>query len=88
MGKYGAPTQKPHVGYANFASVGRLNLGQMTKAEIHNMKQKKIQTTKVYKNKAGRKCWCGTKHLKRSQSEAQFTCMGPCMVCSSQQLDV
>ena len=70
MGKYGAPTQKPHVGYANFATVGRLNLGKMTKAQIAAMKKRKVSTTKVYTNKAGRKCWCGTKHLKKSQLEA------------------
>ena len=68
MGKYGGASPKPHVGYANCFKVGKLYNGSMSKAEMAKLKQTN-SLTKKYVNKAGRKCWVGTKSLKNSQQK-------------------
>ena len=66
MGKYGAKTPKPHLGFANVSNIGKLYNGKLTKREMKDMKAK-TSTTRVYLNKLGKKCWSGTRALKQSQ---------------------
>ena len=72
MGKFGGPTPKPHVGYSNCYSVGKVSRGRMTKQEMAKLKEK-TSTTRQYRDRAGRKRWVGTKHLKQSQPKPQWT---------------
>ena len=71
MGLYGADSPKRHSGYSNCYAVGKLDRGKMTRAAMRKLKEK-VSTTKVYINRHGRKCWVGTKALKKSQYDSYF----------------
>ena len=66
MGLYGSRSPKPHVGYANFRSVGRYNVGKMSK-EFMAALRLRTQTTTRYRDKRGRVRFVGTAALKKTQ---------------------
>ena len=67
MGRYGSATPKPHVGWSNLATIGKLYNGKVAKRTRKVMKEK-ASTTRTYVNSQGKRCWVGTRHLKASQS--------------------
>lgn len=71
MGMYGGLSPKRQVGYSNNPFAESINLGRFRQVDMRSLRQKNNQfkPTKTYRSKKdGRKCFCGTKQLKETQS--------------------
>ena len=66
---YGAPTPKRHIGWSNCRTIKLLDLGRMIKAHIKK-KNGVIKSSKTYRNRRGQKAFCGSSHLKSTQTLA------------------
>ena len=67
MALYGSLTPKRHVAYSNAATVRGLDLGVLRKHKREKLSKHKCKSSRTYKNKRGRKVFCGTRFLKQTQ---------------------
>ena len=65
MRHYSGATPKRQIGLSNNPEVRRLDLGRLQAA--NRPSKSTMPTTTTYTNKAGKKCYTGTKYLKSSQ---------------------
>lgn len=68
MGQFGSLTPKRHRGFSNNPESAKIDLGVYARAKM--AANKKLQTVKRYTKKDGSTGYCGTKHLKATQSGA------------------
>lgn len=66
MQLYGSLTPKRHIAWSNSATVRKLDLGVLAR-EVREKLSSKRKSSKTYKNKRGRKAFCGTRHLRGTQ---------------------
>ena len=67
MGAYFGKTLKRQYAYSNSPVIRRLDRGHLQQIRTRLENAQKVRTSEVYKNKAGKPCYVGTKHLKATE---------------------
>lgn len=66
MGTFGSPTLKPQYAYSNSPTIRKVPLYAPTTMHVKK-NHTKVETARAYKNKSGKDCFTGTKHLKDTE---------------------
>ena len=67
MSHYGSPTPKRQYMWSSSTCVGQLDKGKLHMVTSSDRKHDGPKSARYYRNKHGKKCWEGTRHLKKTE---------------------
>ena len=70
MAHYYSKFPKRHIGWSNSKTIGKLDLGTLSRDLVKLLSKLEMKSAKTYLSKGGRKRFVGSRHLKSTQPDS------------------